>query len=135
MVILLISFIERGESHSMSSYQDSRSDTNKKTNGSIMYIYIYSIVVYSLCYKNYSLWSCMHSFYITVMPIGTCSLMLTLERGIASINIQIFISSLPSLGNDPLVGTIAVKDMKKLIPLYKTTQKNTQYDCWSSQLQ
>ena len=81
------------------------------------------------------LWSHMCSFYITVMPIQTCSLMLNLERGIASIDIQIFISSLPSLGKDPWIGTIEVKGMKKLIPLYKTPQKNTQDYCWSSQLQ
>ena len=61
-------------------------------------IYIYSIVVY-LCYKNYSLsWLHMNSFYITVMPIGTCSLVLALEGGIASIKIQIFISVTPFNG-------------------------------------
>ena len=51
------------------------------------------------------------------------------------LHIQIFISSLPPLGKDPLDGTIAVNSMKKLIPLYKTPQKNTQDNCWSSQLQ
>ena len=45
------------------------------------------------------LWSHMCFFYITVVPIRTCSLMLTLERGIASIDIQIFISILCSCIN------------------------------------
>ena len=98
-----------------------------------MYLYLqYSGVLLVL---HFLLGHACNTFYITVMPIGTCSLMLTLKGGIASIDIQIFILSLPSLGKDPLVGTIAVKGMKKLIPLYKTPQKNTQDDCWSSKLQ
>ena len=46
-----------------------------------------------------------------------------------STKIQIFTSSLPSLGKGPEGETIAVKGMKKLIPLYKTPQKNTQDNC------
>ena len=46
-----------------------------------------------------------------------------------SAKIQIFISSLPSLGKGPQGETFAVKGMKKLILFYKTPQKNTQDDC------
>ena len=96
----------------MSSYQDSRSDTNNKSMDCFSYASIFRVKQCTPCVA-FLLGHACNTFYITVMPIGTCSLMLTLEGGIASINIQIFISSLPSLGKDPLDGTIAAKGMKK----------------------
>ena len=97
----------------MSSYQDSRSDTNNKP----MDLYLHLYLQYSgvLVLQNYSLSLSLLVAHELILyhchAHHECSLELALEGGIASIDIQIFISSLPSLGKDPLVGTIAVKGM------------------------
>ena len=71
----------RGGSCSVSSYPDSRSNTNNKPMDYFTYVYIYSIVVYSLCYILLSALGHACVLYTNVMPIGTYSLILTLEGG------------------------------------------------------
>ena len=73
-------FFKRGESQSVSLYPDSRSDTNNKPMDYFTYVYLqYSGVLLTLHSPSALGHACI--LYTNVMPIGTCSLMLTLEGG------------------------------------------------------
>ena len=66
-------------------------------------IAIYCIVVYSLCYILLVSLSLSHACapYTNAIPIGSCPLIPHCWGGMTSTEIQIFISSLPSLGKGP----------------------------------
>ena len=102
----------RRESCPVPSYQDPKFNMNNKPMGYFTYIYwLYSGVLSMLHSAPLCSWLHMHSLYQCHthwgMPIHTSP-----WRGMTSTDIQIFISSIPSLGKGPEGRTIAVKGMK-----------------------
>ena len=111
-----------GESHTVSSYQDPRFHTNNRPMGCVTYNYLlYSGVLLLL----FSFLGHACTLYTSTISIRVCPLIPDCW-GADSFNQSPNIHIIPPLlGERSPGGTIAVKGMKNLIPLYKIPQKNT----------